>query len=90
MVAVPSVGSRGKAYGGGLRERSPPQNLITHTFTGKSQDFNEMKLMYYSRHIFYLKNQLYYRFLLFTNRVIGLCLVLREGGSTGSCLTHPA
>ena len=27
MGAVPSVGSRGKAYGGGLRERSPPPKL---------------------------------------------------------------
>ena len=45
-VAVPPVGFRGKAPGGVLGGRNPRK--LTHIFTGKSQDFNEMKLMSYS------------------------------------------
>ena len=38
LGAVPPVESRGKASGGGFAPRK-----FTHIFTGKSQDFNEMK-----------------------------------------------
>ena len=45
-VAVPPVGFRGKAPGGVLRGEI--SRKLTHIFTTKSQDFNEMKLMSYN------------------------------------------
>ena len=84
LGTLPPMRSKGKAPDEGLRGRSPPKKADAY-FTGKSQDFNEMKLIYYSCHIFYLKNQLYYRLLLFTYRAIGLCQGRKEG--LGTCPT---
>ena len=41
LGTVPPVGSRGKASGGELDSEAPRK--LMHIFTGKNQDFNEMK-----------------------------------------------
>ena len=45
MGAVLLVESKSEVPGGGLGGEAPRK--LTHIFTGKGQDFNEMKFMYY-------------------------------------------